>query len=400
MNREAREARLRGAGTRRVAPVNIVIQGTTPGSSVASNDNFRDQQKEAQTPTPFERGQKRRQTDVMPSLNEAEVFEPQDHDDPMEEAPMDYVEEANYGAIETPHALPVRVASSSPPEFNLTRDFEEQPPDEDELDLSMVLPREFDVSDSDEEFVPQELSDLEEPREKTPPLQSQASRKNYADRIKTYTVEEAEESEAPSSFRNTGSARGPKRSKAIALEVTQLDTDEPEFSPRVTCVDFVSQMVLETLEQELGKNVDEEQREVIEKYSAELRNRFLELSDMNNAVYMQKTHVAKLTRTKNSAQEALLKVNERLNEARVETDRKGREFASKKRTWDDTRALNEFLHDVEDVNNSLRGVESSGVTVTPSVFDKLAHIEEQTQLLGKLRQLNGMLDFACQKLSS
>lgn len=182
--------------------------------------------------------------------------------------------------------------------------------------------------------------------------------------------------------------------------MTQLDTEEPEFSPRVTMVDFVSQMVLETLQQELGKDVDHEQRAVIEDYMLTLRLRFEELCDINNAVYMQRARVAKLIRTKNTAQEALLKVNENLNQARVETDRKRREYAAKKRTWDDTRSVNEFLHDVEEVNNGLRGVESSGVTISPSVFDKLAHIEEQTQLLGKIRQLNGLLEVASQKMSS
>lgn len=181
--------------------------------------------------------------------------------------------------------------------------------------------------------------------------------------------------------------------------MTQLDTEEPEFSPRVTMVDFVSQMVLETLQQELGKDVDHEQRGVIENYMLQLRLRFEELCDINNAVYMQRARVAKLIRTKNTAQEALLKVNENLNQARVETDRKGREYSAKKRTWDDTRLVNEFLHDVEEVNNSLKGVESSGVTISPSVFDKLAHIEEQTQLLGKIRQLNGLLEVASQKMS-
>ncbi|AOW07031.1 YALI0F12023p [Yarrowia lipolytica CLIB122] len=398
MNREAREARMRGAGTRKVAPVKLVIHGTTPGSGSSATGGFREQQKEAQTPTPFERNQRRRQTDVLPMVGEVEDIRDGEGD--------------LAGTVQTepaiPYTLPVRPVSTSPPEFNLTQDFEESPPgpeavDEDAVDLSVQHHEQFDVSDSDEEFVPAVVSDveLEHPRPPSPPRQSQATRGNYADRIKTFTAEEAPE-ETPASSRNRSSVRPPrkKRNKGIALEVTQLDTDEPEFSPRVTMVDFVSQMVLETLDQELGKDVDEEQREVIEKYKAELNSRFLELCDINNAVYMQRARVAKLIRTKNTAQEALLKVNENLNGARVETDRKSREYAAKKRTWDDTRLVNEFLHDVQDVNNSLRGVHSSGVIMTPSVFDKLAHIEEQTQLLGKLRQLNGLLEFASQKLSS
>ncbi|KAG5362141.1 hypothetical protein CJU90_4832 [Yarrowia sp. C11] len=430
MNREGREARMRGAGTRKVAPVKLVIQGTTPGS--VSTTGFTAQQKEAQTPTPFERGQRRQ--GVLPSLEEDFGQEGHDVQDNIEYEPeydqgLDEAHEEHVQEHEVEHQNAItsvaaaseyspRILSTSPPEFNLTRDFESPPPaeevivqtviDEDALDLSFHQ-EQYNVSDSDDEFVPdssprQKLSPRPSPRPSPPrlspprdlhssptsppPRHPQPSRENYAERIHSYKDNEEESSRPPS--RSEPPAK--KLKKAIALEVNQLDTDEAEFSPRVTMVDFVSQMVLETLQQELGKTADDEQKHVIEAYMAQLNHRFLELCDINNAVYMQRSRVAKLIRTKNSAQEALLKVNENLNEARVETDRKRREYERKKRTWDDTRFVNEFLHDVEDVNNSIKGVESTGVKYTPGVFDKLAKIEQQTQLLGKLRRLNGLLE--------
>lgn len=337
-------------------------------------------------------------TQELEEVEEHEGHEQEDMDVEMNDHEDDHVEEVEH--TNERYTLPTRPASSSPPEFNLTRDFASPPPPppEDEVDLS-VLPERVFASDSDDhDFVPDRVSDDEPERPKSPPKQTQASRRTYSDRIKTY-AKESDDDTLPTSFRNTDSVRPRKKNKGIALEVTQLDTDEPEYMPKVTMVDFVSQMVLETLEQELGKNVDDEQREIIEMYIGELKHRFLELTDINNAVYLQRLLVQRRTRVKNSHQEALLKVSERLNEAKVEADRRGREYAEKKRGWEDTRFVNEFLHDVDEVNNSLKGVESSGVEVEQTVFDKLAYIEDQTQLLGRLRKLNSVLEGAGRVLS-
>lgn len=190
----------------------------------------------------------------------------------------------------------------------------------------------------------------------------------------------------------------PEGRKSIALDVHQLNTDDPEFATKVTTVDFVSQMVLESLERSLNNDLDAEQRHMIDLYMFELEGRFLELSDLNNAVAMQKTFVKRALRIKNNFRDELLELNDRFNDTRVELDRRKKEYAEKKNHWSNMKFINEFLCDMDEINNSLRGVSSSGVAEEESVYDKLSEVENQMQLLGKMKQLNALLEFVDQKL--